>query len=359
MSKNYYYEYRIGDFIKPKVLKKKYAIHILLFVITFFTTTLAGVQWLMKDFTNPANWVYGLSYSIPLLLFLSAHEFGHYFAAKYHNVKATLPYYIPIFLPFFVNFGTFGAVIKTQSPIPNRKALFDIGVAGPIAGFIVSLGILIYGLYNLPPIDYIYSIHPEYLTQYNGAIPGNGLHFGDTLLYFILSELFANPNGFLPPMNEIYHYPFLCVGWFGLFVTALNLIPIGQLDGGHITYAMFGNQHRKIARSAWWLMFMMGLFSLLGGLETLLREDMNNTAFELMKLLIYPPLKFIRENLPWLYSSWEGWLIWAIITKFFIKLDHPPIYDSEELSPGRKKLGWIAILILISSFSYNGIYIIE
>lgn len=342
-------------------LKKNnnYSLHILLFLITFISCMIAGAQWAFKDYTNVMNWHYGLTYAILIMTFLTAHEFGHYFAAKLHKVDATLPYYIPFPIPGFVNFGTFGAVIKTRSPILSRKALFDIGIAGPIAGFVVSLIFLIYGFATLPGIDFIYHLHPEYLTLYAGQIPKTNLHFGDTALYWILAKVFANPNGFLPPMNEIYHYPFLNVGWFGLFVTSLNMLPMGQLDGGHIIYAMFGKIHSKIARIFWYFLLLLGFFGLLGLLYDMLSMTYADSIVIFIQDTLMPILSWIRYNAPWIMNSWLGWLFWAIITKFFIKLDHPPVHDNSDLGVLRKTLGWFAILILILSFAYNGIYIIE
>ena len=261
-------------------------------------------------------------------------------------------------LPFTPNFGTFGAVIRTLMPIPSRKALFDIGAAGPIAGFIVATGFLIYGFETLPGIEYLYQIHPEYLTN-GGLIPTNSLHFGDTLYYYILSKIFANPHGFLPPMNEIYHYPFLCAGWFGIFVTALNMLPLGQLDGGHIVYSMYGKLQYKIAKFFWWIMFSIGLSSILKYLFDFFKEDYPFAIYDTLKSILYPILLWIKINYPILMSGWEGWILWAVITRFFIKLNHPEIEDATELDPKRKMVGWVAILLLLLSFSLNGIFILE
>lgn len=169
--------------------RKKFVLNIILFLLTFMTCMAAGAAWAMKDPFDISNWHYGLTYAILILTFLSAHEFGHYFASVYHKVDATLPYYIPAILPD-VLFGTFGAVIKTRSPIPSRKALFDIGVAGPISGFIVCLIFLIYGLLNLPGKESIYQFHPNYsglVANYSDK----GLYFGDTILYHLLTGIFS------------------------------------------------------------------------------------------------------------------------------------------------------------------------
>jgi len=357
MSQEFY------SYYQPKQ-RKKHSVyfHLFLFLATFLSTTIAGVQWAGKDFTHLENISYGLTYGILMMLFFISHEFGHYFASRYHNVDATLPYFIPFPpAPGLVGlFGTFGAVIRTRSPIMSRTALFDIGVAGPIGGFVMSLIFLTYGFMTLPGIDFIYNIHPNYLVLNKGLIPTEGLFFGDTILYSILSKIFANPGGFLPPMNEIYHYPFLNVGWFGLFVTTLNMMPIGQLDGGHITYAMFGKKMQgKIARIFWWLIMFMGGLGLLSLCHDLLKSEDSGSSYYFLKQIFFGPLHWIKIHIPIVFEAWTGWLFWGIITKLFIKLDHPPLRDDEPISQNRMLVGWIAVIILILSFSYNGIYFIE
>ena len=266
--------------------KQRYTLHITLFILTFISTIIAGVSWNGKNFTDVSTWDSGLTYAALIMLFISAHEFGHYFAARYHGVDATLPFYIPMPAPFLMPFGTMGAVIRTRSPIKNRKVLFDIGVSGPLAGFVVSLAVLVYGFLSLPGKEYLYDIHPEYLSLFGGDIPHFGLTFGDTLLYSFLANVFANPYGFLPPMNEIYHYPFLCVGWFGLFVTSLNLLPVGQLDGGHITYAMFGKKQGIVSRIVVAVMVAIGLFAVLGELRSYLEIDNPDSLFSFLQSIV-------------------------------------------------------------------------
>jgi membrane-associated protease RseP (regulator of RpoE activity) len=297
---------------------KSIILSISLFLITFFTATLAGVQWLNLDPLELSNLDHGILYSLFILLFLLSHELGHYFAAKYHKIETTLPYFIPA-PPFIINpFGTMGAVIRIKSTPQSTNALFDIGIAGPIIGFIVSIIILISGFLTLPSINYIYTIHPEY--QQLSTIPVNGLHFGNSLLFWFFRQIFSN-EVFIPPMNEIYHYPMLCVGWFGLFVTALNLMPIGQLDGGHISYALFGKKkHGLIARLFFYGLIAMGLSSIIPALTNQI------------------------------YAASIGWLLWSLILYFIVKLDHPETIVIEELSIKRKILGWVSFIIFIISF---------
>ncbi len=311
--------------VKKRKSEQKYWIHVGLFLVTLVTTIIAGVEWTTGkmgpyEFNDLAN---GLPYAFSILFILGVHEFGHYFAAVYHKVKTTLPYFIP-FPPIsgFFNFGTMGAVIKTKEPIPNNKAMFDIGVAGPIAGFVACLIVLIYGFTHLPPVEYLLKIHPDYFLPTYGK-EGIELRFGDTLIFALLRHIFTGPNDFVPPMTEIYHYPYLCVGWFGLFVTAMNLIPVGQLDGGHVIYSMFNEKkHEAVASISMILLMALGVLGVL------------NSFFNLN-------IKF----------GWSGWLFWAFILYFFIKVKHPPVHQFEELSAGRKIIGYIAIIIFIISFS--------
>jgi membrane-associated protease RseP (regulator of RpoE activity) len=335
-------------------------VYLLLFLATFLTSTIAGTQWAFKDYTNILNWHYGLTYAILIMTFLLSHEMGHYIAARLHKIDATLPFFIPVPVPDLFPFGTFGAVIKTRTPIPSNKVLFDIGVSGPIAGFIVCVCYLIYGLTTLPTIDFIYQIHPEYLVKYGGKIPDVSLHFGDTLLYHFLSSFFANPRGFLPPMNEIYHYPFLNVGWFGLFVTTMNMLPFGQLDGGHVIYAMFGRKWQgRISRVIWWLIVTLGFGTLLNLLYIVLQDDYPYSFYISMQNFLLPILEWIKTNAGWYFRGWGGWLFWGLVARFYIKLDHPPVFQEEKLDSKRMVIGMFALLILILCFSYNGIYFVE
>ncbi len=317
------FEYQ--DYPKTKRDKKNYLLHIGLFLVTFLTTTIAGAQWVTM-IPGPYEFEYlliGLPYSISLLFILTCHEFGHYFAALYHKVKATLPYYIPIPpLPFLLNFGTMGAVIRTKSPVPTKKAMFDIGVAGPLAGFVACLIILVYGFLSVPDINYLLAIHPDYFSPEYGK-GGYDLVFGDTLLFSFFKLIFVESNQFFPPMSEIYHYPFLCVGWFGLFITAMNMIPIGQLDGGHIGYTIFGKEkHFKIVVVCFSILFVLGIIGIIE-----MSFDINYDI------------------------GWSGWLFWSLILYFIIKIEHPPIHDDTELDFKRKLIGYFSFFILIISFS--------
>ncbi|MBS1515153.1 MAG: site-2 protease family protein [Bacteroidetes bacterium] len=272
------------------------------------------------------NFSYGITYSILILVIISAHEFGHYFAARIHKVDVTLPFYIPFPFLFLNPFGTMGAVIRMRSRAATRKALFDIGVAGPIAGWVASIIILIIGFITLPPIDYLYQIHPDYAL--NGVLL-KGEAFGNNIIFLLFKKILPSSNGFLPPMNEVYHYPFLCAGWFGLFITALNMMPAGQLDGGHISYTMFGSKNSTIlGHIVVGILFIMGVLSLL-------------------------PLIGVNIEIGSL-----NWLVWALIITFAIKIKHPPTvdHDPEPLDTTRMLIGWTTFAILILSFTPIPIY---
>jgi membrane-associated protease RseP (regulator of RpoE activity) len=337
--------------------KGSYVLHVGLFLLTFISTMMAGASWAGKDFLEITNWIYGFQYAMLIMTFIGAHEFGHYFAAKWHDVDATLPYFIPM-PPFIMPFGTAGALIRTRTAIMTRKALFDIGVAGPLAGFVVCIVFLIVGFATLPPKDFLYAIHPEY-RLFGGAIPDWGLHFGGTLLYSLLANIFTNPNGYLPPMNEMYHYPFLCVGWFGLFVTSMNLLPIGQLDGGHIAHAMFSHTQARIGRVAWWIIAVLGLGSLLSYVHGKIMFDSPDTIYTFFQSVLLPPLNVLHSLVPAYYQAWSGWVFWALILRFLIRIEHPHVDDPEPLGIKRMVVGWLAVAILVGSFCITGIYEVE
>lgn len=320
---------------------RNYPLHLLLFIITLFCTTWAGTIWLgrtpvIEDLPGFLSSLKdGIPYSLSLLAFLTVHEFGHFFATLHHRIKATLPYYIPLPpLPFLMSIGTMGAVIRIKEQITSRKALFDTGASGPIAGFVVAFGLLLYGFLNLPPAGYIFTIHPEYIAA--GGIPAprpGTLFLGNNLLYMLLESVIA-PKG-LPPMTEMYHYPFLFTGWLACFVTALNLLPVGQLDGGHVIYAMFGRRgHEKIARVFLLFITMLGMPSFIDGILPLILPA---SSFQVPEIV-----------LRW---SWSGWVLWAFILSRFIGTKHPQAGNDQPLSTGRMVAGWLCIAIFILTFT--------
>jgi membrane-associated protease RseP (regulator of RpoE activity) len=262
-------------------------VHVVLFLLTLLTTTMAGS---FSAGVNPLEdlrlLVHGLPFSATLMTILLVHEMGHFLVARWHGVEATPPYFIPG-PPFLI--GTFGAFIRMRTPT-NRRALFDVGAAGPWAGFLVAIPAVIYGLSIStvgPPVE-----EPE------------GLLLGDSLAFAALARLAL---GVSPAEVTITLHPIALAGWFGLFVTFLNLLPVGQLDGGHVVYALLGRFHRLVAR--------LGLAVILG-------------------------LAFL---------GWNGWLIWAVLVTM-IGLDHPPTVDDTPLDPRRRLGAWLTVGLFVVTF---------
>jgi membrane-associated protease RseP (regulator of RpoE activity) len=252
---------------------KSWVLFFLLLTGTLFTTYLAG----------------GFLFSIFLVLILGTHEFGHYWASRKNNVKATLPFFIPA-PPIFIA-GTFGAFIQIKELIPNRRVLMEIGAAGPIAGFIVAVPTLALGLF-LSEVTPVETLH--------------GLTFGSSILLAALSKLIL---GVTPLSNEvnIQLHPIAFAGWIGLFVTALNLLPIGQLDGGHVLYSLSKGRYGFFSKGFFVLLFPLGYF-------------------------------------------WPGWLFWAVMIILMGFKPAPLIDDS--ILPDRKHrvLGYVSIIIFLLTF---------
>ena len=264
-------------------------LNILLFVLTFISTLTVGAMHEGVNVLEEPFKVYrGLPFSVALLLILLFHEFSHYLASKKHRVEASLPYFIPA--PTL--FGTFGAVIKMKSPITTKNALIDIGASGPIAGFIISVVATIIGL----SFSQIMPVHDT----------ANVISLGDSLLFKGLTRAIL---GAVPANQDVYLHPVALAGWIGFFVTSLNLIPIGQLDGGHILYALLGEKHAVISKLLVGVMFIMG------------------------------------------FLLWDGWIIWGVLL-IILGFRHPPIVYSEmPLDPKRKIIGWIALAIFVLTFT--------
>ncbi|WP_083610285.1 site-2 protease family protein [Pontibacter flavimaris] len=238
--------------------RQQYGLHLLLFCLTLVTTTIAGAEWRYGklfflgpegfSWTGTLSWAEflgGLYFSLPFLGVLTVHEFGHYFTARYYRTAVTLPYYIPLWFGITSSLGTMGAFIRIKERIFSRKQFFDIGIAGPLAGFVVALPLLFYGFTHLPAPEYIFSIHPEYerygldYAQHVYQQGFGNFSLGKNLL-FILFETYVADPALVPNQYEVIHYPFVFAGFLALFFTALNLLPIGQLDGGHVLYGLIG-----------------------------------------------------------------------------------------------------------------------
>lgn len=369
--------------------------HTALFVTTFATVTFFGIIFVGQDAGVEGildMWPQGALFAALLLAFLATHEFGHYFAAVYHKVRVTLPYFIPIPL----GIGTMGAVIRIKEQIQSTKKLFDIGISGPIAGFVVSLVILLYGFATLPDPSFIenFSGHEaviEHIEQ-TGTFPDEApetpdgigsIIIGNTILYSFLASFFEN----VPPMYEMYHYPFLFAGWLGLFFTALNLMPIGQLDGGHILYSLIGfKRHQQAAR------ICFGGLTLLAGIEAIpflyLQFSEWLPGFEFASTVIWAGILFflmrkafhrahewiapiwalsLMGSVGYLYFLGEGleqagsliWVFWCFFLVYFVKIEHPPVIYEQHLSPRRRLLGWISMIVFILCISPSPISVMN
>jgi membrane-associated protease RseP (regulator of RpoE activity) len=370
-------------------------IQIGLFITTFITTTIAGAEWCYgkslfagtKDggitFNSNYLWsdfVSGMEFSIPFLFILTVHEFGHYFTAMYNKIRASLPYYIPFPPnPILPSIGTFGAVIRIEDPVRSNRQHFDIGLAGPLAGFIVALGIVVYGYATLPPAEYIFTIHPEYKQfglNYADHVYKAEYTQGKTLdlqvgpnLLFTICQSFVTDKARVPNSHEMMHFPLLFAGFIALFFTSMNLLPIGQLDGGHVTYGLFGSRGHKIIASIFFVLLIfysgLGLIKVTTPVKTLLWAVpllvlFYYLCFGALKLLkrdrfMYALLIFAAQlMLSWAFPAVEGysgWILYAFIVSRFIGIEHPPTEIQEPLDPQRVILGWLTLLIFILCFS--------
>jgi membrane-associated protease RseP (regulator of RpoE activity) len=268
---------------KPE--RKHIWVNILLFAATVITTTVAGAESLESV---KIIFFSGLPFSMTIMIILLSHEMGHYFTARHFSIKATLPYFIPF--PSII--GTMGAVIKLKSPIYSRKALLYIGAMGPIIGFIFSFIAIIIGVYlsEIKPIP----VKPADLN----------LFFGDSILSASIIRIIHGP---IQSGYDIYLSPYAWAGWIGFLVTSLNLMPIGQLDGSRVIYALLGRRQLIIG----WAAFI--------------------------GLII---LSFI----------WPGWIVWIILSIVLLKIGHPPIEDMSMLSTREKIIGWFCIIIFLLTF---------
>lgn len=272
---------------------------LVLFVLTVFTVLWAGAyQTNSNPLVGPWNFLVddpsslwkGIPFAATLLGILVTHELGHYLLSRRHGVPTSLPLFVPG-LPHFV--GTFGAIIRMRAPLTDRRALFDIGVAGPIAGFVVAVIALVIGL----KLSTVVPIQGNY-----------GMHLGEPLLLQFASWVVIGP---LAPTADVILHPVGFAAWFGLFITSLNLLPIGQLDGGHVAYALLGERQRSVAVALVPILMVFG----------------------------------------WL--GWKGWFLWVGLAGL-MGLAHPPVRNpGRELGTTRMLVGWMALLIFIVTFSWE------
>ncbi len=280
---------------------RKPTTNLALFAITLLTTTMAGAYMAGVDhpLLNPSGLAHGLTFSVPLMAILLFHELGHYLTARRNNVNVTLPYFIPAPFPSVFIIGTFGAFIRMKTPPRSRRIMFDVGAAGPWAGMLLAVPAVIIGLQRseILPLDHT----------------AGGLELGNSLLFLGLSRwiLGVNPNSV-----TINLHPIAFAGWIGLFVTTLNLLPVGQLDGGHVIYALFGRFHRGISR-------------------------------------LFVVCCVLMVVVPWIigWSYWTGWLLWAVLL-VFLGLGHPAALDTDTpLDSRRRVAAWLTIALFAITFS--------
>lgn len=291
------------------------ATHVILFVLTILSTLFVGAQLSpaaatissMEEVLDPRFILQGWPFAATLLVILTAHEFGHYFAARYHKVAVTLPYFIP--LP--VGFGTMGAFIQTREPVRDRRQLFDIGVAGPLAGLVLAVPLLFVGLSGSEIVHAPAGLRAELV--------------GNSLLYWGAKYLvFGQPLPNLETGALVGMSPVTFAAWVGLLVTAINLLPVSQLDGGHTVFALFGERARIINWAALGMMAVLGLAG----------------------------LGLVQDRLPALQAvGYTGWLIWLFLIFFIIGPYHPPALDDVTPLDGRRRLvGFLVIVIFILVF---------
>ena len=290
------------------IARQRYGRAVLFFVLTVLsTTTLGPVMYISSRtdlttpfgpfltpgviayvWTHPAMLAIGLAFSLPALFILLCHEMGHYVACRLYGIPCTPPYFLPV--PF--NLGTFGAFIRIKAPIYSKRQLFDVGIAGPIAGFVALVPFLLYGIARSQPAP---------LTGTHGT---GILYLGHCLAIELATWLF---HGRLAKGMVLNLHPMAIAAWLGLFATSLNLIPLGQLDGGHILYAITGRLQRRLALPLWLGLGLLGFY-------------------------------------------WPGWLLWCAIV-LVIGLFHPPVYDeSIPLDPKRRALALLALLLFVLCF---------
>ena len=297
-------------------MKSKPGKHVLLFALTCVTTFLSG-----SGFGDDFNLAAGLYFSGTLMTILLCHEMGHYVVARRHGIAASLPYFIP--LPPVVSLGTLGAIIQMDEPIKDRNKLVDVGAAGPLAGLVAAIPLLIYGL----------SLSTVAVTT-----PGDGAMLeGNSLLYMGLKYLV---HGQLLPTADgmdVQLHPMAFASWVGLLLTMINLLPIGQLDGGHVLCGAIGSRHERVSRSLHWLLLAVGL-----AVAATLTLDYTGQGVPFGKAA----LSAGKAGLPWFV--WAGMLLW--MRRMAGGSYHPPVGEVP-LTRGRQALVLLLLIVLVLIFT--------
>jgi membrane-associated protease RseP (regulator of RpoE activity) len=280
------------------------------------------------------TWVGGWLFSLTLLSILVAHEMGHYFVARYHGVEASLPYFIPLPLP---PLGTMGAVITMRTEQATRNQLMDIGAAGPIAGFVVAFVAMAVG------VEVSSTTIPENL--------GPLTFFGDSLLSFAFLQL-LRPE--LAPGEVLIAHPIWLGAWGGFLVTAINLLPMGQLDGGHILHAFDPKKSEQRAKFIFRALLAFGILGLCVQAPTIAYSMLAGFEMDAQRWVSGAWIDAMRPLQPWLSHVF---LIWAMFGRF-TGLIHPPLPDDEEvLSTGRYWTAWLCVLIFILTFMPSPLWV--
>lgn len=290
------------------VRRWRIGVNVVLFLLTCVSTLFAGLSFVgsptfdaLRSDPSAARFLAGAPFAFTLIAILGVHELGHYFTARHYRASVSLPYFIPA--PFL--FGTLGAIILMRSPARDRNSLFDIAAAGPLAGLAVALpaGLLGFAWSSVVPVP-----------------PGGYMTFGDSLLTWGLSYL---RFGHIPPGYMLFTHPMADAAWAGFLVTALNLFPVGQLDGGRIAYALFGRHHRAIGKATVAALLVLGGASFLWSLRSPGGDVVSALASSL------------------------NWFVWAGVISLLVGFHHsPPLDDLSPISPARRVVG-IACLVLM------------
>jgi membrane-associated protease RseP (regulator of RpoE activity) len=275
--------------------------NLVLLVLTIFSLLFVGALSEGADFSSVLDLLRGWPYALGVLLILGTHELGHYFAARYHKVAVTLPYFIP--LPVPGSFGTLGAFIQLRQPMRNRRVLLDVGAAGPLIGLIVAIPILLIGLKTSPLLSSSVPLTDLFMLRVSSvsyAVEGNSILYA--LAKIVVFGHFV-PDG----MHDVFINQLAWAGWTGLLVTAINLIPVGQLDGGHIAYSLFGERARIVYFP---LLVMLGVLSLF----------------------------------------YEGWILWIFLLLLLGRVYATPLDSITKLDPRRKIIAFTALVMFILVF---------
>jgi len=276
-------------FLRESKKSRRPTIHVVLFALTVLSTLFVGALHAQGNpLVNPFDLLKGIPFSFSILLILGSHELGHFFTSQHNRVDASLPY----FLPFPHLFGTFGAFIRMKSPIPDKKTLVRIGAAGPLIGLAFAIPIVVIGL------KLSHTVSVSELERMPGLSLGNS----------ILFSLIAKSSVTVPEGHDLLLHPVAFAGWAGILVTGLNLMPVGQLDGGHIGYGILGKYHKWLARGVFFSLLPLGL-------------------------------------------QWPGWWVWAALL-FFLGIQHPlPLDDITPLGIGEKIIGWLSLALFLFTFT--------